>query len=107
MIIRNNKLIRKGYTGYAFFPFIVLREDLKTEERTIRHERIHIRQQLEMLVIPFYIVYFLFYLINIFRFKNIDKAYREIPFEKEAYDNDDIIGYLKVRPFWEWLKYFK
>lgn len=105
-IIRNNKLIKKGYNGFAFWPFIFLREDLMNEDRIIRHEKIHIRQQLEMLVIPFYVVYFLSYFVNFFRYGRMRKAYYNIPFEKEAYANENDLGYLKWRRTWAWFRYW-
>src|SRR6478672_8726805 len=92
--------------GMALFPFILISNKAKIKDAIlINHELIHIRQQLEMLVIPFYIFYLLNYMVNIIKFKNHDKAYLEITFEKEAYQNDHNLAYLKSRPFWAFLKY--
>lgn len=63
---------------------------------------IHIRQQLELLIIPFYLFYALNFLINYFIYSDIYKAYRNIIFEKEAYDSDSNLFYLQNRSFAAW-----
>jgi hypothetical protein len=57
---------------------------------------IHIRQQLELLILPFYILYLLNLAINYSVYKNIYTAYRNILFEREAYENDSNLNYLKI-----------
>ena len=90
--------------GMAIFPFILLKsEHLRADKVIINHEKIHLRQQLELLILPFYIFYLIHYLINLIRFKQHDIAYRNIVFEKEAYDNDGNLNYLK-RSWYGWLK---
>ncbi len=69
----------------------------------MRHEQIHLRQQKEMLVIPFYVFYLLFYLYNLFRFRNHHKAYKQIPFEREAYRHEKETDYLLTRKLWAWV----
>lgn len=66
---------------------------------------IHIRQQAEMLVIPFYIWYLTEWFIKYIIYRNFDKAYRNIGFEREAYLNENDLIYLKKRRFWSFLKY--
>ncbi len=69
----------------------------------MRHEQIHLVQQKEMLIIPFYVVYLLFYLYYLCRFCNHSRAYKHIPFEREAYYHEADIDYLNRRKFWAWL----
>ncbi|WP_025141599.1 hypothetical protein [Pedobacter jeongneungensis] len=91
--------------GMAIFPFILLKsERLKRDAEIINHETIHLRQQLELLVFPFYILYLLNYLINLFRYQNHDLAYRNIIFEKEAYDHETDLKYLKNGNWYGWIK---
>ncbi|WP_316799110.1 hypothetical protein [Pedobacter frigidisoli] len=91
--------------GMAIFPFILLKsERYKADMQIINHERIHLRQQLELLILPFYLLYLINYLINLLRFKNHDVAYRNIIFEKEAYQNDSNLNYLKKGNWFGWLK---
>ncbi len=94
-------------SGMALFPFILIkrRRDFANEQ-LLRHEHIHIRQQLELLILPFYLFYLLNYFVNLIIYFNHDKAYRNIVFEKEAYENDGNIGYLRSRRAWSFLKYF-
>lgn len=94
--------------GMAIFPFVLVKySKLKHDRQIINHELIHLRQQIELLIIPFFILYILNYLINLPRYKNHDQAYRNIVFEREAYGNDSNYTYLKHRPFCSWIKYFR
>lgn len=99
-------LIPKGYRGMAVFPFVVVKYGCdKTNGTFVNHEKIHLRQQLEMLILPFFIWYFLEYLIRLIQYKNKDLAYRNISFEREAYTNEADSGYLRNRSFFQFLKY--
>lgn len=105
-LIVTKYLIPKGYRGLTVFPFVFLRA--RTERDfgiLVHHERIHIRQQAELLVLPFFIWYFLEYLFRLIQYRNHDKAYRNISFEREAYANEKDLHYLKQRSFWQFLKY--
>lgn len=92
--------------GMALFPFILLQtHDLKLNKQIINHELIHIRQQIELLVIPFYLWYLIEYLIKRIKYKSHYLAYKNLSFEREAYANEEDFGYLKTRKFWAFLKY--
>lgn len=108
ILIVSRYLIPKGYRGMTIFPFIILhnRAD-KMDLVTLNHERIHIRQQLELLVIPFFIWYVIEFLIKFLRYKDKVRAYRSIVFEKEAYSNERDLAYLKRRTFWRFLKFYQ
>ena len=87
-------------------PFgIYVKEQYLTRERTINHEKIHWQQQLELLIIFFYLWYFIEWLIRLPI--NGKAAYRSLSFEREAYGNDDNLEYLKTRKPYAWLKYMK
>ena len=109
MIVWVNKvLLRKGISGMALWPVILVREAaLKSDAVFMNHERIHLRQQLEMLVIPFYLWYVTEYGVRYFQYKNARLAYRNISFEREAYSNEGDPTYLKKRSFWRFLTYLK
>jgi hypothetical protein len=93
-------------SGMALFPFILIKHTaLQHDPVLVNHEKIHLRQQLELLIIPFYILYLLNYLINLLIYGKHDKAYRMICFEKEAYGNESNMGYLEKRRIWTWIKY--
>lgn len=99
-------LTPKGFRGLTFFPFVFLTDkDDKLNSVFINHEKIHIRQQLELLILPFYIWYLTEYLFRLIQYKDRKKAYFNISFEREAYANEKDLNYLKKRPFWNFLKY--
>ena len=84
-------VLRMDISAIAIFPFIFIHPDTKVTPRLINHERIHLRQQLEMLVIPFYV----WYLIEYFTV-----GYEQNRFELEAYDNDYDLNYLSKRKWY-------
>src|SRR5215831_723876 len=84
--------------GMALFPFILLREKSLSKDKIImNHEMIHHQQQLELLIIPFYLFYIINYFFNRIRYKTHDAAYRNIIFEREAYANETDLEYLQRR----------
>lgn len=94
-------------SGMALYPFILLQNKrLLTDVVMINHERIHLRQQAELLVIPFYVLYLLNYLVNIAIYRNHNKAYLNIVFEREAYAKEADMDYLKQRQWFSWMRYF-
>ncbi len=63
-------LIPKGYRGLTVFPFVFVKHRVdKVNDVFVNHERIHLRQQLEMLVIPFLIWYPLEFFVRLMQFK--------------------------------------
>ena len=103
MIIRSDRLTRffeailgQGIRALAFWPFIIMPRSTVIDAELINHERIHLRQQLELLVIPFYI----WYLIEFYT-----KGYWNFSFEKEAYYNEKNLQYLKKRCIFAFRRY--
>jgi hypothetical protein len=105
-LIVSKYLIPKGYRGMTIFPFVIIRNEVdKNNDVLINHEKIHIRQQLELLIIPFFIIYFIEFLIRLIQFRDRNLAYRSISFEKEAYNNEKNVEFLRNRQFLNFLKY--
>ena len=101
-------LTPRGFRGLTFFPFVFLTDkDDKLNTVFINHEKIHIRQQLELLILPFYIWYLTEYLFRLIQFKDRKKAYFNISFEREAYANEKDFVYLKNRKIWRFLIYLR
>lgn len=100
-------LFRKNFVGMAIFPFILLRnKEDKNDMHLVHHERIHIIQQIELLVIPFFIWYGFEYIYRLIQYKfDGHKAYRNLSFEREAYANEHDLEYLKKRKFYSFLNY--
>jgi hypothetical protein len=95
----------KAY-GLALFPFIILRNKNDASDKVLmNHERIHLRQELELLVIPFYIFYGLNFLVNYFKYRSWSKSYYNIVFEREAHANENNLNYLKKRKPFNFIKY--
>lgn len=92
-------LFRKNFIGMAIYPFIFLKNKSDKEQPILlNHEKIHLYQQRELFVIPFYIFYCLEYLCRIFQYKfKLNLAYRNISFEREAYHNQCNLNYLNER----------
>ena len=105
-LINAKYLIPKGYDGFVVFPFVFVRnQNQKVNLIFLNHEKIHLRQQLELLILPFFILYFIEYLIRFIQYRNKNLAYRNISFEREAYGNEKDLYYLQQRPFWNFLKF--
>ena len=107
MILISKYIVPRGYLGITLFPFMFLKyRVLKTNRVLINHEKIHLRQQLELLIIPFFILYSFEFLLRFIQYKNWKLAYRSISFEKEAYQNEANLDFLKKRRFWNFMQYF-
>ena len=90
----------------AIFPFILIKDkNLRLNTTLINHERIHLRQQLELLILPFYFWYLIEYLIRLIQYKNVTAAYLNISFEREAYQNDEELEFLQNRKLFNFLRF--
>jgi len=107
MIIYNKWIPVKGYSAINIFGIIFARKEcnsLKLE--TITHERIHTAQMLETLFIPFYLIYGIHFLILLIKKRNWNEAYRNICFEKEAYNYQWYDWYISDRrKHYNWIDY--
>jgi hypothetical protein len=102
----NRFLLRKKFNGMTLWPFVILKNrQLKGDKILLNHERIHLRQQVELLVILFYLWYGIEFLIRLLQHKDRRIAYRSISFEREAYAKEKDLEYLKTRPFWKFISY--
>jgi hypothetical protein len=97
-----NAILGKNVIGVTLCPFGIYVKNLN-DKITINHEKIHWKQQIEMLVIPFYIWYVLEYIIKIFSTK--EEAYNALSFEREASEFENDFEYLNNRKCYAWLKY--
>jgi len=87
----------------TIWPFVLSKEPMDT--RTKQHEMIHVAQQKELLAIPFFLLYGIFWLVGLVRYGDGHVAYRRIPFEQEAYANEMKEDYLGYRKAYNWIKY--
>lgn len=107
MILVFRHFFYRNYVGLTLWPFIFLRHrSLKADAVLINHERIHLRQQAELLLVFFYLWYALEWLVRSVLYRDFYKAYKNISFEREAYACERDPGYLGRRPlfgFWRYL----
>lgn len=105
-VIVNKYVLAKGFDAVTLWPFIFIKnKNHKQDVILMNHERIHLRQQLELLVLPFFLWYFLEYLLRLWKYRNSYAAYKHISFEREAYLHERDLGYLKGRKFWRFLRF--
>jgi len=75
----------------TLYPFIICKGELD--------------QQRELLLIGFYLLYVWYWLVGVWKLRSFHGAYRNIPFEKEAYANDQDPTYPLNRKPYSWRKY--
>ena len=79
----------RRYRGMVLGRTILFKDDESEISPTLlRHELIHQEQIDRHGVARFYFIYFRDYLANLRRLRNHDAAYRNIPFEREAYERE-------------------
>ena len=114
----NNKILDRisifmKVNGITLYPYIIIRDNprrlwsnskqIHKDIKLINHESIHIKQQEELLVLPFYILYGVEWLVKFAIYRDAKKAYKNISFEREAYDNESVINYLEERVRYNWI----
>ena len=105
-VVVNKFILAKHFDGVVLWPFIVVRRaELRHNKIFMNHERIHLKQQVEMLVIFFFVWYFFEYFIRFIKYGDSYKAYSRISFEREAYANEKDLAYISGRSFWNFRKY--
>lgn len=76
------------------------------DERTLNHEKIHLAQQKELLLVGFYFLYAYWWLkYRIFYGLDNEEAYYALPFEGEAYAHEMDEEYLNKRERFAWRNY--
>ena len=101
-IIYNNLLPVRGFTAMNLFGIIFVRKEHKGKlnSKTLNHELIHTAQMKELLYVFFYLWYVIEWIVRLFLPGN---AYRQIIFEREAYQNEGNPDYLSGRKFFSFL----
>lgn len=84
-------------------PFVISRNEMS--DVTKRHETIHWQQYIELGVLGFPVLYLLYWLMGLWKYRDGKVAYMMIPFEQEAYSNDEDFTYLVNRKRYKWWSY--
>lgn len=109
MVIIQIKALRKlGILATTIYPFVFVANTRRflAEPMNIFHEQVHARQQIEMLIVPFYVWYIIEFAIRACRV-GWSRAYYRISFEQEAFANEHDPGYAKNRKLFGWVKFLK
>lgn len=129
-IIYNDIIPFKGFQAITLLPFIFARDSFRPlKENTVRHESIHLRQQLEVLIasaaviailclttdiswwwmaatpLCYFVMYGLEYIVRLFVYGKGKEAYRNISFEQEAFLYERDTEYISRRKAFAWVKY--
>ena len=100
-------LVPEGFKAITIFPFIfIIDEDCKNDKVLMNHESIHIKQQIELLWVGFFVLYFLEYIYGRIMSKDNYESYRSISLEKEAKLNESNFKYLNDRKLYSSFRYF-
>jgi len=62
---------------------------IDVDQNLVNHEMVHIKQISENGILKFYFLYMFYFFINLLKHGNFYTAYRNIPFELEAYNNEE------------------
>lgn len=102
-VIYNNIIPFPGYKAINLFGILFVRKGYVIDAVDYNHESIHTAQMKELFYIIFYLWYFVEWFILLFKYGDTHKAYRNIRFEKEAYDHEKDLDYLKYRPKYNYI----
>jgi hypothetical protein len=106
MVLVFKHFFYKNYVGLSLWPFIIVKENrYKKDAVLINHERIHLKQQRELLLLPFYFLYITEWVVRSLFYLNSYRAYQNISFEREAYANEYDFEYLGKRKRFAFLDY--
>ncbi|MBD8348567.1 hypothetical protein [Dysgonomonas sp. HGC4] len=98
----------KGYAAINVFGFVFARNEYNPlSVKLTTHEAIHTLQMRELLYVFFYVLYGLEWLVRLAQYRNTKQAYRNISFEREAYDKQSDSEYLKHRKMYSFMRYIR
>lgn len=105
MLVIKNKILPLGKKFFAINLFGIVFVKGECCNEVLNHEKIHSRQMIELLVLPFYLFYFLEWIIRLMQYRTNYEAYLHISFEREAYENQKKLKYLEKRKKFNFVHY--
>lgn len=76
----------KNYDAMVLYPFLLFKHSYKNVSKQLYlHELTHVDQINRVGVFKFYTIYLWDYFTGLWKYRNHDKAYRNVRWEKEAY----------------------
>lgn len=107
-VIYNKYLPPKNFVAINLFGIIFARKECESlSQYELNHERIHTYQIWELGLIPYYFIYVAEWLVRLYQYRDRIEAYRNISFEREAYENDHNLKYLQTRKLFSFVQYYK
>jgi len=103
IVVHTRRFPSRQFHAITLFPFVFYNGE-RLSEQDLRHESVHIWQQVSLLLIPFYLLYGLFWLYGLLRWRNGHKAYWEIPFERSAYRLEHHKGLSHSTMAFDWMR---
>ena len=104
MIVHNRLLPPPRFLAINLFGIIFVRHGRSLSDVDLNHEHIHTAQMIELLFVGFYMWYLVEWVVLFMRYRNVIRAYRNIRFEREAYDHERDLSYLRRRKLWAWAR---
>lgn len=102
-VIYNKYIPFKPFAVINLFGFVFARKEGKPlSKNTVYHESIHTAQMKELLYVGFYLWYVIEWLMKLFIYGK--EAYRNVSFEREAYQYAGYEGYLSIRRPYKWIQ---
>jgi hypothetical protein len=71
----------------------------------VRHEGIHQAQMKELWFVGMWVLTGWYFVRDYYRYGDLHKAYRNSPFEQEAYNNSGTLAYVERRERFAWKKF--
>ena len=102
LLVNTRRFPPRRFHAITLFPFVFYNGQ-PLNGREVRHETVHLWQQAALLLVGFYVLYFVFWLIGLLRYRNSDRAYREIPFERSAYILESESDVNPIRQSYHWI----
>ena len=102
-VVYNNIIPFRRFKAINIFGVLFVRKGSVLSAIELNHERIHTAQMKELLYVGFYLWYFVEWLIELLHYRG--RAYHTNTFEREAYSNDENLGYLGKRKRFAWWEY--
>ena len=103
LTIHTRRFPPRNFHAITLFPLIFYNDERLTE-RELRHEAVHLWQQAALLIVLFYLLYLIFWILNLVKYRDNDRAYREIPFERSAYHLETLERQRPCKQAFHWLK---
>lgn len=102
LLVNTRRFPPRRFHAITLFPFVFY-NGAELNEREVRHETVHLWQQVALLLVGFYVLYIVFWLIGLLRYRNRDRAYRDIPFERSAYILESKSDVSPIRQSYHWI----